>query len=77
MSAVLHRRFHQPPTLEEAQALVGGPVEQLTLRDGSQLLVHEEGLLLDLAYNPDASAIADRLIVGNALLLTGTARWLK
>ena len=62
------------PSLEEAQKAVGGYVEILTVREG-QLLFDEEGLLKKLPHNPEASEIAGQPIVGNALLLKGSAKW--
>lgn len=66
-----------PLKLEDAQKLVGGWVELIQLDEGHQLLVNEEGLLRKLPPNPLASIIAMRLIVGNAVLLIGGARWLS
>ncbi len=62
------------PSLEEAQNAVGGFVEVLPVQDG-QLLVNEEGLILRLPFNPTASQMAGRPIVGKALLLKGEAQW--
>ena len=62
------------PSLEEAQEAVGGFVEVIPVERG-QLLVNEEGLILQLSPNPTASQIAGRPIVGNALLLEGDAKW--
>ena len=64
-----------PPTLEEAQKEVGGMVEMIRLPDGHQLLVNEEGYIKQLALNPTASEIVGHNIVGNALLLKGSAKW--
>lgn len=64
-----------PPSLEEAQRLVGGFVEMITLDDGDQLLVDEDGRIKGLPVNSIATLIAKRLIVGRALLLCGEARW--
>ena len=67
------------PTLAEAQRLVGGYVELVsaTNSQSGQLLVHEEELILNRkpVLNNQATAIAGRPIFGNALLLTGDARW--
>lgn len=70
----------KPPTLEEAQEFVGRPghrdlVEIVRLPNGDQMLVNEEGLLFNLPVNPAATLVAQRLIVGNALVLTGKAKW--
>ena len=62
------------PTLEEAQREVGGLVEMLELNEG-QLLFNEEGRIKGLSHNPTASEIAGQSIVGNALLLKGSAKW--
>ena len=64
-----------PPTLEEAQKFVGGLVEIVYLMDGAQMLVNEEGLLMELPVNPMASVWAGKLIVGNALVLDEEAKW--
>lgn len=47
------------PTFEEAQRIVGGYIEYVPLPRGVliELIVNEEGLLLDLPYNSAASAI--------------------
>jgi hypothetical protein len=63
------------PTLEEAQKLVGGYVEIVDLVDGSQMLVNEEGLLQNQTLNMEASSIAGRHIVGDAIILVGKAKW--
>jgi hypothetical protein len=63
------------PTVEEAQAMVGGYVEVVDLADGGQLLVDEEGLLKNLNTNVVASFLAGRHIVGPAVLLRGKAKW--
>ncbi len=63
------------PSLEAAQAFVGGFVQMVALEDGSQLLVNEEGLLKDLPCNYPASILAGQTLVGNAIWLKGSARW--
>jgi len=70
----LKRLKDKPPTLEEAQAFVGGYVELIRVGKG-QLLVNEEGRLRKLEHNVEASDLAGQFIVGNALFLTGKARW--
>lgn len=72
--------FHQRderPTLEQAQAIVGGYVEMIVPAHNPhiQLLVNEEGLLMRLPVNMQASRLAGRMIVGKAILLSGKARW--
>lgn len=71
------KKRSEKPSLERAQALVagGGLVELVELRDGSQLIVDEEGLLKGKGVNPIASLLAQTLIVGEALHLQGQARW--
>lgn len=69
------------PTLEEAQKFVGGLVQLLELKDGNQLLFNEEGKIYDLPLNEEATVFfranfgAYDYIVGDALLLKGSARW--
>tara|TARA_R110000824_G_scaffold384020_1_gene577827 strand:- start:875 stop:1102 length:228 start_codon:yes stop_codon:yes gene_type:complete len=74
MSATTITMDAKRPSLEEAQKAVGGYVEIITLREG-QLLFDEEGLLKGLPHNHEASKMAGQLIVGNALLLKGSAKW--
>lgn len=64
------------PTLEACQRVVGGYVEMVTLDNGKrQMLVNEEGLLQSLPVNRIASAIAGKHIVGDVVILSGSARW--
>jgi hypothetical protein len=71
------RSAAERPTLQEAQQLVagGGLVQLVTLANGDQLLVDEEGLLKQLPVNFEASELAGVALVGDALLLQGGARW--
>jgi hypothetical protein len=72
------------PTLKEAQDFVGGYVQMVTLNNGDQLLMDEDGgHKSGLAFNEEAVAHAqehgsrvllDRL-VGPVLCLRHTARW--
>lgn len=62
------------PTLEYLQDFVGGLIEVVPLRDGSQLIVNEEGLMKELPHNQQASELAMRDIVGNALVLKGKGK---
>tara|TARA_A200000159_G_scaffold162672_1_gene187048 strand:+ start:1228 stop:1464 length:237 start_codon:yes stop_codon:yes gene_type:complete len=68
--------YEKRPSLEEAQKKVGGLVELISLSDGDQLLVNEEGLFHDLPYNEFASYLAGRRIVGDAVILRGQAKWI-
>ncbi len=65
------------PSLDEAQRFVQGFVELLWLDDGRQLLVNEDGLDLQLPVNTVASRLYGLPLVGNCLLLSGTARWIE
>ena len=65
----------EPPTLEEAQAIVGGYVEIVYLPDGSQMLVDEDGISKGLEVNYSASMRAGPAILGDVLILTGRALW--
>ena len=64
-------------TLEELQAHVGGYIEPVSTLMETEvngytiqiIYVNEEGLLLDLEHNLNASTIAGKHIVGNALVL--------
>ena len=74
---MLHFFKDKPPTLEEAQAIVGGLVEMVPLMNpkNMQLIVNEEGLMHDLPVNTQASMIAGRKLVGPAIVLEGDAMW--
>ena len=87
------------PTLDEAQKIVGGLVEIVTLPDFEvellpeaakthdwvklhqfqslpvQMLVNEEGLMLNLFYNDEASNMVGHAILGPAIILIGKAMW--
>jgi len=58
-------------SLTTLQNAVGGYIETVAVRgdDSLILLVNEEGRRLNLPYNPQASELAQRHIVGNAVLL--------
>lgn len=45
------------PTLEEAQKIVRGFVEALTIGDGDKLVFNEEGKLRDLPMNEEATKL--------------------
>ena len=45
------------PTLKEAQAFVGGMVEGISFPNGDYLIVNEEGKLMQLPLNPEATAL--------------------
>ena len=45
------------PTLKEAQDFVGGMVECITWPNGDLLIVNEEGKLMQLPLNPEATVL--------------------
>lgn len=63
------------PTIKETQNFVEGYIEILSLKDGSQMVVNEEEGLFDLPVNRQASLIAGQHIVGNVLILKGSAKF--
>ena len=74
-------REDKAPTLEEAQKFVGGLVQLIEFDNEDQLLINEEGKLENLPINPEATDLwvenfgPSDVIVGDALLLKGKARW--
>tara|TARA_R100000005_G_scaffold22464_1_gene9686 strand:- start:41 stop:331 length:291 start_codon:yes stop_codon:yes gene_type:complete len=75
------------PTLKEAQAYVGGYVEGIHFPNGDFLIVNEEGKLMGLPLNEQASKLwkdtfdndnyitgRDDFVVGNAILIKRNAR---
>jgi len=57
------------PSLDAYHEIVEGNIDIVTLVPGKlAMIVNDEGLLLELPLNPGASAIADRLIVGNVFI---------
>lgn len=58
-------------TLEELQGFVGGYIEPVRLGPGKTMLVNEEGLGMELAYNSVASELAGQPLVGNAVVVDG------
>ena len=78
------------PTLESAQEFVGGYVEGITFPNGDYLIINEEGKLMNLPLNPEATALwrttfikdkylfgYDDFVVGPAILIKHKAlkRW--
>lgn len=57
------------PSLKQLQEEVNGYIEIVALRDGRQLVVNEEGLLLGLPFNPEATAL--NVAVGNGQSIVG------
>ena len=64
----------EKPTLEQAQAIVGGWIEMITVGD-MQILFDEEGLLKQLPLNEKASEMFGRPLYGPVLILENEARW--
>lgn len=62
------------PSLKKMQEIVGGYIEVVYLWEGDQMIVNEEGLLQKLDINREASRIAQKLIVGDVIILKGKAR---
>ena len=54
--------------LEELQGFVGGYIELVRLSKRQNMIVNEEGRLKGLAVNEVASALANRLIVGDVVV---------
>jgi len=68
------------PSLKEAQKFVDGLVQLVPLPNGDQLLCNEEGRLMDLPINAQATTeygkdICSGLLVGNVMILKDEARW--
>jgi len=64
----------EKPTLEQAQAIVGGWIEMITVGD-MQILFDEEGLNKQLPLNEKASEMFGRPLYGPVLILENEARW--
>tara|TARA_R100000951_G_scaffold113965_2_gene117152 strand:+ start:176 stop:415 length:240 start_codon:yes stop_codon:yes gene_type:complete len=56
-------------TLSGMQKAVDGYIELVHLPKGKMLVVNEDGLRLKLPYNPKASQISQRNLVGDILLM--------
>ena len=71
------------PTLESAQEFVGGMVECITFPNGDLLLINEEGKLINLPLNPEATALwratfdNDNFITGRKDFVAGPAILIK
>ena len=74
------------PSLEQAQAFVGGYVEGISFPNGDYLIINEEGKLKGLPFNVPASKLwkdtfdndnyitgRDDYVVGNAILIKKNA----
>ena len=72
-------KTHTPktrPTLEEAQAMVGGWVVMAINTPDRQVLVDEDGLSKELEFNAQASQLCGQELFGNAIVLKGAAMWI-
>ena len=71
------------PTLKEAQAFVGGYVECITFPNGDLLIVNEEGKLMQLPLNPEATLLwrttftKDKYVTGYDDFVVGPAIYIK
>ena len=74
------------PSLKEAQEFVGGYVEGITFPNGDYLIINEEGKLMDLPLNEEATKLwkdtfdndnyitgRNDFVVGNAILIKKAA----
>ena len=71
------------PTLKEAQDFVGGMVECVTFPNGDLLIVNEEGKLMQLPLNPEATMLwrmtftKDKYAYGYDDFVVGPALYIK
>ena len=71
------------PTLKEAQDFVGGYVECITFPNGDLLIVNEEGKLMGLPLNPEATLLwkmtfdNDNYVTGRNDFVVGPAILIK
>ena len=63
-------KIENTPTLKEAQDFVGGMVECVTWPNGDLLIVNEEGKLMGLPLNPEATLLW-RMTFDNDNYVTG------
>lgn len=68
------------PSLEQMQEFVGGYIEVVTLSDSKQMVINEEGKLLELPINKKATDLFEQafgvgtdVICGKAMILTDKA----
>ena len=71
------------PNLKAAQEFVGGYVEGITFPNGDYLIINEEGKLMNLPLNPEATALwrstftADKYVFGHDDFVVGPAILIK
>ena len=76
-------KVEDTPTLKEAQDFVGGMVECVTWPNGDLLIVNEEGKLIGLPLNPEATLLwrmtfdNDNYVTGRKDFVVGPAIYIK
>ena len=71
------------PSLKEAQDFVGGMVECITFPNGDLLIINEEGKLIGLPLNPEATLLwkmtfdNDNYVTGRKDIVVGPAIYIK
>ena len=71
------------PTLKSAQDFVGGMVECITFPNGDLLIINEEGKLMNLPLNPEATLLwrmtftKDKYVTGYDDFVVGPAIYIK
>ena len=71
------------PNLKEAQEFVGGMVEGITFPNGDYLIINEEGKLMQLPLNPEATTLwratfdNDNYVTGRKDFVVGPAILIK
>ena len=71
------------PSLKEAQDFVGGMVECITWPNGDLLIINEEGKLIGLPLNPEATLVGkmtfdnDTYVTGRKDIVVGPALYIK
>ena len=71
------------PTLKSAQDFVGGTVECITFPNGDVLIINEEGKLIGLPLNPEATLLwrmtfdNDNYVTGRKDFVVGPALYIK
>ena len=76
-------KIEDTPTLKEAQDFVGGMVECITWPNGDLLIVNEEGKLMGLPLNPEATLLwrmtfdNDNYVTGRKDFVVGPAIYIK
>jgi hypothetical protein len=71
------------PSLKEAQEFVGGYVEGINFPNGDYLIVNEEGKLMNLPLNPEATTLwratfdNDNFVTGRKDFVVGPAILIK